>query len=145
MSFVQAYKRTKTYVHQFPDVKLVFEPNEKGDVVCDVADQSAVDRLLQTPTGFRLYGEQPEPAMSAILTDKVATLPPDAPSEVATLPPADHPHVMKDEAGAVVLDLRSLSDDELHAFAVANAIKVHPKAKGDTIRDKIVAFLTTEA
>ena len=135
MSFVQAYKRTKTYVHQFPDVKLVFEPNEKGDVVCDVADQGVVDRLLQTPTGFRLYGEQPEAPMASILTAQVSQVTPDADKS---------PYVLRDEEADTVLDLRPLSDAELHAFADANGIKVHPKAKGDTIRDKIVEFLNSE-
>ncbi len=142
MSFVQAYKRTKTYVHQFPDVKLVFEPNEKGDVVCDVAEQGVVDRLLQTPTGFRLYGEQVDAPMAPILVEQV----PIDQRKVEQVPPAEgeSPYILRGEEADTVLDLRPLSDAELHAFAEANGIKVHSKAKGDTIRDKIVEFLNSE-
>lgn len=139
MSIVQAYKRKKTYIHTFPDVTLVFEPNEKGDVVCDVADHGAVERLLQTPTGFRLYGEQADEAMSALLVEQV-------PGKVEQVPPTgdESPYVLRDEDADAVLDLRPMSDAELHAFADANGIKVHPNAKGDTIRNKIVEFLNSE-
>lgn len=143
MAIVQAYRRNKTYTHAFPDVTLVFVPNDKGDVVCDVQDQSAVDRLLLTPTGFRLYGEQPEQPMAAILTQQVATLPVAAPVEVATLPVEDARYVLKHESGEV-FDLRPLTDEELRAFADANGIKVSSKAKGDTIRNVIVDFMNGE-
>ncbi len=146
MAIVQAYRRSKTYTHTFPDVTLVFNPNAKGDVVCDVQDQSAVDRLLLTPTGFRLYGEQPEqsePPMAAILTNQVATLPVAEAVEVATLPVDESPYLLKHESGEV-FDLRPLSDDELRAFAGANGIKIAAKAKGDAIRNVIVDFMNGE-
>jgi hypothetical protein len=143
MAIVQAYRRNKPYTHAFPDVTLVFTPNDKGDVVCDVQDQSAVDRLLLTPTGFRLYGEQPEQPMAAILTQQVATLPVAASVEVATLPVDHSPYVLKHESGEV-FDLRPLTDEELRAFADANGIKVTAKAKGDTIRNVIVDFMNGE-
>ena len=138
MPFIQAYKRTKTYIHQFADVKLVFEPNDKGDVVCDVSDQSAVDRLLQTPTGFRLYGEQVDAPVAPILLEQV-------PIKVEQVPltHAESRHILTDEETGAVLDLRPMTDAELHAFAHANDIKVHPNSKGDTIRDKIVDFLNS--
>lgn len=132
MAIVQAYRRNKTYTHAFPDVTLVFVPNDKGDVVCDVQDQSAVDRLLLTPTGFRLYGDQPqEQALSPVLT------------QVSTLTVDESPYVLKHEDGEV-FDLRPLSDEELRAFADANGIKVSSKAKGDTIRNVIVDFMNGE-
>ncbi len=127
MALVQAYRRNKTYTHAFPDVTLVFSPNEKGDVVCDVQDQCAVDRLLLIPTGFRSYGEQANEPASPLLTQKLEHVPVDA-----------SPYVLKDGESGIEFDLRPLSDEELHEFAKANDVKVHPKAKGDTIRDKIV-------
>ena len=127
MALVQAHKRSKTYTHAFPDVTLVFTPNEKGDVVCDVTDQGAVERLLLTPTGFRLYGDQANEPASPLLTEKVELVPPEA-----------SPYVLKDEENGVEFDLRPLDDKALHEFAKANDVKVHPAAKGDTIRDKIV-------
>ena len=130
MTMIQAHKRTKTYVHAFPDVTLKFAPNELGHVVCDVEDQSAVDRLLATPTGFRLYGDQ-IPAPSPVLT--------------AEVPAADlsgeSPYLLV--SGESTFDLRPLDDDALRAFAKSNGIKVHHAAKGDTIRDAIVAAVNT--
>ncbi len=118
MALVQAYRRSKTYVHQFTDVELVFEPNDKGDVVCDVAP------------------------MSAILTAKVEKVP--SALEQVTISEPDSPYILRDDEAGTVLDLRPMSDAELHAFAHANGIKVHHNAKCDTIRDKIVEFFQSE-
>lgn len=141
MTIVQAYKRTKPYTHAFPDITLMFEPNERGDVVCSVPEQSAVERLLLVPTGFRVYGPAADELVSALLSlAQVPISAPQAPAEDQS------PYVLKDEQDGeiVVLDLRPMSDIELHAFADANGIKVHSAAKGDKIRDKIVAFLKSE-
>lgn len=153
MALIQAHRRKIPYTHSFPDVTLLFTPNAKGDVVCDVKDASSVERLLQTPTGFRVYGEPAAEPLSALLTTKaakVAEVDPLAPvipaAGVAILPveAAESPYVLKDEEAGTVLDLRTLSDEELKAFSGANGIKLHHAAKGDTIRNKIVAFLQTE-
>lgn len=127
MALVQAYRRTIPYTHTFPDVTLLFKPNHRGDVVCDVKEESALERLLLTPTGFRLYGEQAEESPSSLLTDQ------------ETQASDESPYVLKDEEAGTSLDLRPMDDAALQAFALANDIKVHPKAKGDTIRNKIVA------
>lgn len=113
MTIVHAFKRTKPYTHVFPDVTLKFLPNDKGDVVCDVEDPSAVARLLATPTGFRDY---------------------DLPDG------SDAKYILM--SGDNRFDLRLLDDEMLHAFAKANDVKVHSAARGDTIRDKIVEALT---
>ena len=145
MALVQAYRRNKTYTHTFADAVLVFKPNEKGDVVCDVSDQSAVDRLLLIPTGFRLYGEQADEPASSLLTQKLEHVPEDEPqtepkddAALEHVPENASPYVLKDEASGIEFDLRPLDDAALHEFAKANDVKVHPKAKGNTIRDKIV-------
>ena len=57
---------------------------------------------------------------------------------------AQSPYVLTNEEGVVVLDLRPLSDLALRDFAKANDITVHPKAKSDKLRDKIVEFLKSE-
>jgi hypothetical protein len=105
-----------------------------------VTSQDAVDRLLQTPTGFRLYGVQPEPAAS-ISTVLVPATAPAAPSgNIATAKPEASPYVLV--SGDSTFDLRPLTDAELFEFVKVNAIPdVHPNSKGDTIRNKIVAFL----
>jgi len=162
MTIIQAYKRTKSYTHEFADITIKFEPNAIGDVVADVELQSAVDRLLQVPTGFRVYQYQPgtvtaPDALASVLLGAESTLEAleDAaesvplvlmkPAEVSTLTPQapdESPFVLKDEAGEVILDLRKLDDESLHEFAKQNAIKVHHAAKGDTIRSKIVEALS---
>ena len=139
MSLIHAPKRTKLYTHIFPDVTLVFEPNASGHVVCDVHDQSAVDRLLACAGAFVPYGPQVESELSPVLTTPVAILPLEDTEALM-----ESPYLLRDEEGKEVLDLRPLSDMELFAFSEANGIKVSPKAKGDTIRDKIVEFLSSE-
>lgn len=152
MPFVHAYKRTKTYTHTFPDVTLTFEPNSQGDVVCDVQDEFAVDRLMQVPTGFRLYGNESKAEPLA----EVVTLPPAPPAkrtgkagkhaaQVVTLPPAEpvSPFVLKN--GDDEFDLRPLDDAALVEFAQANGIALEDGATGDAIRTAIVDALKAEA
>lgn len=119
MTILQAYRRTKTHVVTLLGLTLRFEPNDKGDVVCDVEDGAAVERLLDIPTGFRLYGEAPESPVSPL------------------------PYVLVGAAGS--FDLRPLSDADLHAFAQVNGVTVHHNAKGNTIRDRIVGHFKREA
>jgi hypothetical protein len=168
MPIIQAYRRTKTHpVHFNGGIVLYFKPNERGDVVCDVRDKKLAETLLAISTGFRLYEHQPaplvvqepiEPVISPVLVQPVAPIAPVAP-EAPTAPaqpteqpetPAEQPKA--DDGARFVLvnadgsqfDLRPLTDEQLHAFAAANGVKVHPNAKGDTIRDKIVAGLKSE-
>jgi hypothetical protein len=145
MTVIQAHKRLKAYTHVFPDVTLEFKPNELGDVVCDVQDESAVDRLLATPSGFREYlpasAAKPAPP-SLTTTDPVvppADTKPPAPPPVQP-PPAPSPYVLAN--GTDTLDLRTLNDEQLRAFAKANDIRLPGNAKGDKLRDRIVEALT---
>lgn len=124
MTMIQAYKRTKPYTHAFPDVTLKFEPNDLGHIVCDVAERSAVDRLLETPTGFRLYGD--------------AQLPVD--TVVAKVPAANDAERFVLVSGENKLDLNPLDDAALAEVAEANGLKLG-KLKGDKAREAIVAHL----
>ena len=127
MTTIQAYKRTKPYTHAFPGVEpLKFLPNEKLDMVCSVEDAGIVARLLQTPSGFRVYeGEEAAPKKALKLVDD------------------DARYVLK--SGESTVDLRPLSDEQLREFCTVNNIAVHHAAKGNTIRDKIVEALKVEA
>lgn len=145
MAMIQAITRKKKYEINIValGVALAFLPNDKGDVVCDVAGSDAQDWLLSIPAAFRLYGEPDVEPISTLLTaPQVAELPPVPDSQVAELPVDGHRYMLKN--GETEFDLRPLTDDELHAFAQANGIKVSSKAKGDAIRDKIVQALTAE-
>lgn len=145
MAMIQAITRKKKYEINIIALAaaLVFLPNDKGDVVCDVKGSEAQDWLLAIPSAFRLYGEPDVEPISTLLTaPQVAELPVESVEQVAELPVAGHAYVLKN--GETEFDLRPLTDDELHAFAQANGIKVSSKAKGDAIRDKIVQALTAE-
>lgn len=155
MALIQAITRKKKYEINIiaHSAALVFLPNEKGDVVCDVASAEARDWLLAIPAAFRPYGEQADEPISPLLTAKVEDLPeagadgsastePQEAGKVEDLPPDGSRYVLKN--GDTEFDLRPLTDAELHDFAKANSIKVHHKAKGDAIRDKIVQALTAE-
>lgn len=125
MTMIQAHKRTKPYTHTFPDVTLKFEPNDLGHIVCDVADRSAAERLLETPTGFRLYGAAQLPVDTVV--DKVPAAANDAERFVLV-------------SGENRLDLNPLDDEALAAVAEANGLKLG-KLKGDKAREAIVAHL----
>ena len=163
MTTIQAYRRSKLYTHVFPDVTLIFEPNELGDVVCDVESQSAVDRLLLTPTGFREYVKQEEVAPVQVI-DLAAKVEPfnvvtepvkvepfnvaepvaEAVKEVAeapTAPAAPSKYLLID--GDVSIDLMLLDEKALREFAAANQIKIPNRAGEMTLRDKIAAALNT--
>lgn len=139
MTTIQAYRRTKEITQAAAGLSLVFRPNARGDVVCDVQDDDALEFLLGEASAFRVYAEQvsqvtlPEPVLSAVLTN----------SGSESTPEQGSAYVLK--YGESVFDLRDLGDDALHEFAKANGIKVHHKVKGNAARDKIVAHLSAEA
>ena len=131
MTTIHAFKRLKTYVHTFPDVALTFQPNQFGDVVCDVESESAVDRLLSIPTGFKVY----EPREEAFTVD--------------TKPESDQGQVQEPEnpylivSGEVSIDLMTMDKSELRQMCEANGIKVGGAASEQTLRDRIVAAINT--
>lgn len=121
---IQAYRRTKPYAHVFPDLKLLleFKANAAGDFVCQIDNPIAIERLLAVPTGFKVYDagdEPPEQSVQRVLDDLRYVL----------------------QSGDETLDLRPLTDEQLHEFCKANKIAVHHAAKGNKIRDKIVEAL----
>ena len=164
MKTIQAYRRKKVTTIEWGGMKLLFQPNSLGDIVCDVVDESFLEILAKIPEAYRVYAtaanelpvaQEPE---SSVWTDIVAGLEvAPLPIEVATLPVAEpiepvvepiiepttdasSPYILSFE-GNPPYDLRILDDDQLRAFCVANDIKVSPLAKGDTIRNKIVEAL----
>jgi|GEM_PF-2377118 len=156
MTTIHAYRRTKPYTHTFPDVTLKFLPNEAGDVVCDVASESAVDRLLAVPTGFKLYAPQPTQVQEAVIgiLGAAVGLPGTVATEVASAAVRLDKGEGQEPAGDTMdrekyilvngdtrFDLNPLGDEQLRDFAKVNGIKVHHAAKGDTIRDAIVKAL----
>lgn len=127
MTKIHAFKRKKTYIHTFPDVTLTFEPNASGDVVCDVESESAVDRLLCIPTGFKVYEEQEE----AFTIDTN----PEEPQQ------PENPYLIV--SGEVSIDLMTMTKAELREMCEANGIKVGGAASEQTLRDRIVAAINT--
>ena len=157
MTMIQAYRRVKNHDVDLPGAKLKFRANEQDHFVCDVANPDHVEVLLNIPTAFRLYGEPAEQPVSAIFAlTQTNPVPPQAPEQdpdqeiepigefpnqkaLDDLPAGDSPYLLIDPEGGEY-DLRPLDDAALRAFAAANGVTVHHKAKGDTIRDKIVEF-----
>lgn len=129
MTTIHAFKRSKTYVHTFPDVTLKFEPNSLGDVVCDVEDESAVNRLLSIPTGFKLYVE--------VAREEAFSLD----GEEGDLGEGENPYLIV--SGDVSIDLMAMNKAELREMCEANGIKVGGAASEQTLRDRIVAAINT--
>lgn len=121
---IHAFRRIKKYVHTFPDVVLIFEPNAFGDVVCEVELESAVDRLLSIPTGFKVYEAREE--ASAIKSDPSTD---------------ENPYLIV--IGDVSIDLMSMSKSELREMCEANGIKVSNASGEQTMRDKIISAINT--
>lgn len=149
MPTIHAFRRTKKTVHEYGGVHYTFAPNARGDAICQVTDEAAAERFLSITTGFRLYDEQqPEPEVTnPVLTQAPAPAPApastaesdsaDAPPAGADQPPGPNPRFVL-TAGDQSFDLNPLDDEALRNFASANGIKLHHKAKGDTIREAIV-------
>ncbi len=128
MPLVHQFKRREATPIHFPGIEYLFAPNEQGDVVCEVPEGSHLKRLLSITEAFRLYGVA-DPAPGAGLEGRATS---------AQLPDFE-PYLLVN--GDQKLDLRALDDEQLHAFAKEQGVKVHPKAKGDTIRNRIVEAL----
>lgn len=128
MTMFHDYKRTVAITHNIHGADWEFALNEVGHAVCDITDEAVAERLLQIPEGFRPYDPSELPAMSPVLALVPGNTDPEA-----------SPYVLV--SGDASFDLRPLSDDDLRGFAAENGIAIPNKAKGDTIRDKIVAAL----
>jgi hypothetical protein len=143
---IQAFKRKKTHQTDITSlgVSLLFSINAAGHAVCDVEDGAAIDWLMQWPQSFGVY--QPEEAAKAESVPPPAaksTQKPGRQSAKAEKPPADDKYILA--SGEDKFDLRPLDDDKLREFAAANKIALPDDAKGDAIRDVIVAALQVGA
>ena len=106
-----------------------------------VQSESAVERLLKTPTGFRVYESQVSEIEQDILGQAPAAIVPTSATGEPVM--ADRSkYILVD--GETTFDLNPLDDTALREFAATNGIKVHHAAKGDTIRDRIVEGLKAQ-
>lgn len=164
MALIHAFNRKKTCTHEIGGKVYTFAPNDIGHVICDVQEQPAADRFLSIESAFRLYGQEHETVLSPVLTAKTSPVAQQSQITASTntdpaagstgseqkpdggqgKQPNESPYVLTNDEDGSTFDLRPLSDEQLHEFAKANEIKVHPNAKGDTIRDKIVEALATQ-
>jgi hypothetical protein len=120
MTIIHAFPRRKPHTVELLGQKLEFKDNGKGHFVCDVTDEKAAKRLIEIKDHYKVHGD--------------AAPDEDGDGEAS-------PFIITD--GDERVDLRTLSDEQLHAFAKENDIKVHPNAKGDTVRTKIVEALNS--
>lgn len=93
------------------DEIIKLEPGPDGYCTFSTDNPEVIERLLQIPEGF-------------------------APLAPADTKPGDFVLV---DGGGEELDLSALGDQELHAFAAENALKIHHRLKGDNARAAIVA------
>lgn len=113
---IHAYRRKAKHKVELFGQTIEFAPNAAGEVVAEVTDQGCIDRLLAISEGYlALNARESEPAASFVLRN-----------------------------GDETMDLATLDDEAMRAFARDNGVSVHPRAKGDTIRKAIVAALKGE-
>lgn len=141
MSIVQCLRTgSKPYTHKVCGEELTFRPNELGHLVCRVDTQPIVDILLgYEGRSFALYaGEDADDVLPEMVT-AASTGAPEGGVDAEVEAPSTA-YVIGE--GENKLDLRTLTDKQLHEFCKVNNIEVNARAKGDTIRDRIVASLT---
>lgn len=141
MTTIHAFKRPKATSHEIGGVVYKFVPNEHGHVVCDVQEPAAVERFLSITTAFRRYRddepEAPSPLLAGTPLEPGSTSEPVPTRDVAPPPAEPNPRYVLVN-GDAKLDLNSMDDDALRAFAKENGIKVHHNAKRETILETIV-------
>lgn len=143
MSIVRVLRNgSKPYTHRAHGEELLFLPNEAGHLVCRVNSPAIVDILLgYEGGGFVLYStddDEVSPVATSVPASEAAVS-----TEVSTVDTEAEKYVIGE--GDNSLDLKGLDDKQLHAFCKANSIEVNARAKGDTIRDRIVESLTEPA
>jgi hypothetical protein len=129
MPIVHAYRRTvRQHVKPVHVVDLAahgkfeFKPNDKGEFVAEVPAGPALNRLLAISEAYRIHG-------APVVADDDDEDEGDA-----------SPYVITD--GDKTVDLRALDKAALLQFAAENDIAIHPNAKDETIRDRLVKALT---
>ena len=120
---MHAYRRTKATAIDLFGTTYEFNPNTDGHVVAEVTEPRAIARLLECDCHvYRAQVEATEP--SEVERHSTVTF---------VLTNADD-----------TLDLSTLDDKELRAFARDNDVTLAKTDKGDKIRAKIVDGLTKE-
>lgn len=63
---IHAFRRKEPIAVTISSVEYAFSVNERGDVVADVPDESAAQRLLEIDTDYRAYGQSAETGREAV-------------------------------------------------------------------------------
>lgn len=116
---IHAYRRKGPVTHTIGAVAYKFTPNENGHVVCEVDDAHAEKFFLPVKEAFKVLGEEPANAAAA---------------EKA---PAGEPSKFILVNGETRVDLGAMTDEEVKAFAKANALDVDLRSKGDKLRQAV--------
>ena len=117
---IHAYPRKKPVTVELFGKNYKFVANDNGDFVAEVKEPEAVKRFLSISDHYQEYGA-----------------PPKADGEADTDPNARFLLTSGDET----INLLELDKDQLLAFAKENDIEVHPNAKAETLRERIIAAL----
>lgn len=117
---IHAYRRKGPVTHTIGTVAYKFTPNENGHVVCEVDDAHAKQFFLPIKEAFKVFGE--EPAKPAVTENALAG---GEPSKFILV------------NGETRVDLGAMTDEEVKAFAKANALDVDLRSKGDKLRQAV--------
>lgn len=116
---IHAYRRKGPVTHTIGAMAYKFAPDGNGHVVCEVDDEHAAKFFLPTKEAFKVFGEEPA---------KVAA------TEKA---PSGEPSKFILVNGETRVDLGAMTDEEVKAFAKANALDVDLRSKGDKLRQAV--------
>lgn len=128
MAIVHAYRRTAPVEVEVFGFIAKFAPNEAGEVVCEVPEGPALDRLMEITEAYVVHGIKPQ-----------ATPDPDEDDDTPL-----SKYVLTRNESDETIDLRTLDRAGLLAFIAEQELGYSPRANtpDDTVRDKIVALLT---
>jgi len=120
---IQAYRRKSESTHEINDTHYKFAKNDRGHFVCDVDDDAAVDRFLSIDDAFKPYGDEVAPRKA---------------TTAATKPKAEASKFVLIN-GDTRIDLGSMSDEEVKAFAKAQALDgADLRKRGDALRQSVL-------
>ena len=117
---IHAFRRKAAVTHTIGAVAYKFAPDENGHVVCEVDDAHAEKFFLPVKEAFKVFNQLP--------FQKEVGEPQTAASE---------PSKFMLVNGETRVDLGAMTDEEVKAFAKANALDVDLRSKGDKLRQAV--------
>lgn len=147
MPLVQALRSrgSKPYTATLHGEELKFLPDSQGRLVCNVQSQSLADILIGYPGPAFVLCHDAEPEITDdTLLGKVPAGGPGTGVSSDDTGDAEKASKYLIGDGENRVDLALLDDKQLHEFCKVNGIEINARARGDTIRDRIIEHLSAE-